>query len=87
MQTIRLESVFFGKNESLSSTFSFLSMILSIVALADESLNAQNKTVLAVYVVLVGLSEIKTLLGCIIFALSPLLCLGLIIYCCFCKAS
>jgi len=47
-------------------------------------MNALDKTILSIYVVVVGLSEIKQILILILIAISPLICLFLLFYCCCC---
>lgn len=69
---------------NLYSLLSFASMIFSIVVLAEEEKPLFDTVLLAFYVVIVGLTQLPLVVLCIFIALSPLICIGLIICCCCC---
>jgi hypothetical protein len=59
-------------------------MIFTIYVLATNSLVTLDICILSIYVVIVGLTQIQMVLLCVVIVLSPLICLGLSFYCCFC---
>lgn len=82
---LKLTYGWFRNGDNLYSVLNFCSMINSIVVLSTTSMNAATETNLIIYVIVVGLSEILLIIGSILVVLSPLICLGCCIFCCFCK--
>lgn len=74
----------YRNGDNLYSLANFTSMVYSIIILSTVSMNGVTEANLIIYVVIVGLSEIVMILGCILLALAPLICIGLCIFCCFC---
>lgn len=86
-QALVIRYNWYRQGSSLFSLLSFFSMVYSIVILSSEQMNEGTKANLIIYVILVGLSEFILVLGTILIALSPLICVGLIIFCCCCKGG
>jgi hypothetical protein len=59
-------------------------MIFTIIVLATIPMQIFDTVILSLYVVFVGLSQIQFLLFCLLIVLSPLICIGLVFFCCFC---
>lgn len=62
-------------------------MIYTIYVLATSQLVPLDITLLSLYVVVVGLTEFQLIILCLAIVLSPLICLGLAIYCCCCAKN
>ena len=62
-------------------------MLYSIFVLATNQLAALDVTLLSLYVVMVGISQVALIIACVAIALSPLICLGLVFYCCCCAKN
>ena len=59
-------------------------MIFTIYVLATNSLVPLDVSILSIYVVVVGLTQIQLIIISLAIVLSPLICLGLAFYCCCC---
>jgi hypothetical protein len=77
----------YRNGDNFYSLFNFTSMVYSIITLASTDMNAVTEANLIIYVVIVGLSEFTLLLGCLLVALSPLICLALCVFCCCCRSE
>jgi hypothetical protein len=71
--------------ERFISLLSVASIIYSIVALSNSSINDLNKISLAVYVFVVGLSEIIVIAVLLVIILIPVFCLLFVFYYCCCR--
>lgn len=85
--TLKTRYSWYRNGDNLYSLVNFTSMIYSIITLSTTSMNGVTEANLIIYVVIVGLSEITMILGCLLVALAPLICVGLCIFCCFCKKN
>ena len=73
--------------ENLYLILSLASMIYSIYTLAQGDLPTPDQVVLILYVIFIGLINLPVLVVLFIIAISPLLCLLAIVFCCCCKGD
>lgn len=85
--TLKTRYGWYRNGESLYSLVNFTSMLFSIITLATTSMNAVTEANLIIYVVIVGLSEFTMIIAFILVALSPIICIGLCVFCCCCKSN
>jgi hypothetical protein len=84
---LRTRFGWFRNGDNLYSLFNFTSMVYSIITLATTEMNGVTEANLIIYVVVVGLSEIVMVMGCLLVVLSPLICVALCVFCCCCRSN
>lgn len=62
-------------------------MVYAIIVLAGQQMATIDTVILSIYVFIVGISNLPLIIICILLCLSPLICIGIIIFCCCCATN